>query len=76
MLGGSQFIYADWFSQSKISYPDYLQTREVERSVRFGMDENVKRLIGSNEQINRGQLRVLEQTRDGLVTVSSYINSF
>jgi len=75
MSGTSQFIHADWFTESKITYPDYLQLRSFENSIHFGIEKQTKQLIATNEQISRKHLQVLEESRDGIVTLSANMAS-
>lgn len=69
--------YTGWFSGSKASYEEYLQGSEFERSVRYGLDEQTRQLIASNEQLSRENYQILgqvnESVRDGLENVSTGI---
>lgn len=74
-MSGSQFVLADWFSESKITYPDYLQLRSFENSIQFGIEKQTKQLIATNEQISRKHLHVLEETKNGITTLSASMAS-
>lgn len=77
MNGGSQ--YTGWFYKSHISYADYIQGRGFERSIRYGINEQSKQIIASNEQLARENYKVLEQIGDGIssgfTTLSTDIES-
>lgn len=77
MNGGSQ--YTGWFHKSHINYGDYIQGREFERSIRYGINDQSKQIIASNEQLARENYKVLEQISDGIssgfTTLSTDIES-
>lgn len=64
MNGGSH--YTGWFHKSEISYDDYLQGKEFERSIRYGIEDQTKQLIASNEQLARENYEALEHINDGI----------
>ena len=64
MNGGSH--YTDWVVKSNISYGDYLQGKEFERSIRYGIHDQTKQLIASNEQLARECYETLEYISDGI----------
>ncbi len=64
MNGGSH--YTGWFNKSHINYGDYLQGKEFERSIRYGINDQTKNIIASNEQLAREHYKVLEQINEGI----------
>ena len=71
----STFIgFSDFTNQLSMSYVDYLQAKQFEDSIRFGMRQQTKELIATNTELARSKINVLEQTkdamRDGFVTLS------
>lgn len=58
--------YTGWYCESNISYGDYLQGNEFEKSIRYGINEQTKQLIASNEQLARENYKVLENISDGI----------
>lgn len=58
--------YTGWYIKSNISYGDYLQGKEFERSIRYGIDDQTKQLIASNEQLAREHYEALEHISDGI----------
>jgi tetratricopeptide (TPR) repeat protein len=64
MNGGSH--YTGWFNNSHINYGDYIQGKEFERSIRYGINDQTKQIIASNEQLSRENYKVLEQINEGI----------
>lgn len=64
MNGGSH--YTGWYVKSNVSYGDYLQGKEFERSIRYGIDDQTKQLIASNEQLARENYEALEHINEGI----------
>lgn len=61
----------DWRVQPVLSYHEFLQRREYERSIRFGIDEQTKQLVASNEQLSDRGISVLSQViTDGICELS------
>jgi hypothetical protein len=59
--------YTGWFIKSNISYGDYLQGKEFERSIRYGINDQTKQLIASNEQLARENYEIMERVDDSIV---------
>ncbi len=58
--------YTGWYSNSGISYGDYLQTQQFEQSIRYGIDDQTKQIIASNEQLSRDNYQIMGQVNDGI----------
>ena len=61
MSGESRYVTStDFYNKSGLSYRDYLQARQFERSIRFGIREQTKAIVGSNESLANYQVRAIE----------------
>jgi hypothetical protein len=58
--------YADFTNQLGITYVDYLQARQFEDSIRFGIREQTKDLIASNAQLAKANIQVAKQTKESI----------
>lgn len=78
--GRSQYIgFSDFTNQSSISYVDYLQAKQFEESIHFGIRQQTKELIASNSQLASANIEVIEGIKDsidqGFVLLSKNIDS-
>ncbi|MGA7673687.1 MAG: hypothetical protein WCA78_01415 [Rhizomicrobium sp.] len=62
---------SDWSLNSGLTYREFLQAKEFETSLRFAIDEQTRKLIGSNEQLlKRGFHHISDDLRGGFSMLS------
>lgn len=66
MQESSYVGFADFSNQLNVSYPDYLQARQFENSIRYGISQQTKEIIASDQALARSNIAVLEQTKEGI----------
>ena len=65
--GRSSYVgHTDFSNELGITYVDYLQARQFEDSIRFGIREQTKNLIASSTQLAKEGIRKAEQTREAI----------
>jgi tetratricopeptide (TPR) repeat protein len=62
--------FADFTHQQHLIYPDYLQARQFEGSIRFGIREQTKALIATNAELAQAHYDILEASRTGTATLA------
>lgn len=67
------YLY-DWSNISRVPYSDFLRAKQFERSIRYGIDNQTKQLIASNQQLSERGIEVLSESLDhGFTTLSEDI---
>ena len=67
------YLY-DWSHASRVPYSDFLRAQQFERSIRYGIDNQTKQLIASNQQLSERGIEVLSESLDhGFTTLSQDI---
>lgn len=56
---------SDWFGRHPLSYPEYLQAKQFEQSIRFGISESSRLQISSHDRLLSAGYRVIEKIDDG-----------
>jgi len=64
------YLY-DWSSTSRVPYSDFLRAKQFERSVRYGIDNQTKQLIATNQQLAERGIKVLSDNLDQGFTMLS-----
>lgn len=72
-------IYRDWSGRSDIGYIDHLRSRQLEKSIRYTIQDQTSAIIASNKQLTSQHISVMESQeaamKDGFLTVSENISS-
>ncbi|MDD5177237.1 MAG: hypothetical protein PHQ05_12535 [Sterolibacterium sp.] len=61
----------DWTPTSRVSYGDFLRIKQLEGSIRYGIDNQNKHLIATNEQLSECGIEVLSVNPDRGFTMLS-----
>jgi tetratricopeptide (TPR) repeat protein len=56
---------SDWFGGHPFTYPEYLQAKQFEQSIRFGISESSRLQISSQDRLLSAGYRVIEKIDDG-----------
>jgi len=64
------YLY-DYSRLSKVPYSDFLRAKQFERSIRYGIDNQTKQLITSNQQLAEHGIEVLSEKIDSGFTLIS-----
>lgn len=72
-------VYRDWSGRSDIGYIDHLRSRQLEKSIRYTIQDQTSAIIASNKQLASQQISVLQSheaaMKDGFLAVSENISS-
>ena len=64
----------DWTGTSKLSYGDFLRAKQFERSFRYAIDNQMKTLVATNEELSARGVSVLsEELERGFTLLSQDI---
>ena len=64
-----------WFCKASLTYPEYLQAKEFEKSYRYAIDEQTSALIANERDLAQANIAVLREQNSLLAEISSTVSA-